>query len=414
MIELLKGVRVLECTVLPTGDHAGRLLGDLGAESIKIEQPGVGDYIRVLGGQMAPEHSPEHLLVNRHKRSLTLNLRREEGRRIFYEILPAIDIFVDGFAGDACARLGVGYEDQRKVKPDIIYMQASGFGARGPYGQIPVHGYAMSALAGSTRLRVRDDGLVQEVVEPVDDRNFPGCVEGSLMGALFGAFTAVAALSYRNATGKGVYIDSSGADGVLAAQALDATNAWNRARTVHDANLTPTVGMDPRQSPKYAFYRTLDGKFIQLGAIEAKFWRNFCNAVDRPDLAKAQYRDSPADFRNLAGRDDLAYEIRDIIADRTQAEWLDLAVRRDIPLGPWNSLENAPQDPHLSAREIIHESVHPIAGPFTCVGWPAPISGQPFDVQRPAPTLGQHTDEILTELGYDCGRIAAMREGGIV
>ncbi len=413
MIELLKGLRVLECTVLPTGDHAGRLLCDLGAESIKIEQPGVGDYIRVLGGMMAPEHSAEHLLVNRHKRSLTLNLKSEEGRKIFFQLLPRIDIFVDGFAGDACTRLGIGYDDQRKVKPDIIYVQASGFGTRGPYGQLPVHGYAMSAIAGSVRLRVRDDGLVQEVVEPVEDRNFPGYVEGSLMGALFGAFTAVAALNHRNATGKGVYIDSSGADGVLAAQALDATNVWNRARTTHDENAPPTVGADPRDCPKYAYYLTKDAKFVQLGAIEPKFWRHFCAAVDRPDLS-AQDETLAADFRNIGGRKDLAYELRDIMATRTLAEWLELALKFDIPLGPYNALEDAPHDPHLSAREIVHESVHPIAGPFTTIGWPAPVSGQPFNVERHAPTLGQHTDEILVGLGYGLDQIAAFRARRIV
>lgn len=413
MIELLKGVRILECTVLPTGDHAGRLLCDLGAESIKIEQPGVGDYIRVLGGQMAPDHSPEHLLVNRHKRSLTLNLKTDEGRRVFYQILPSIDIFVDGFAGDACARLGIGYEDQCKVKPDIIYVQTSGFGRRGPYGQIPVHGYAMSAIAGSVRLRVRDDGLVQEVVEPVEDRNFPGYVEGSLMGALFGAFTAVAALNQRNATGKGAFVDSSGADGVLAAQALDATNVWNRARTTMDDNAPPTVGVDPRECPKYAFYQTKDEKFIQLGAIEPKFWSHFCNAVNRPDL-DTRDQTLAADFRNLGGDKGLAYELRDIVATRTLVEWLEMAVKHDIPLGPWNALEEVPLDPHLAAREIIHESVHPIAGPFTTIGWPAPISGQPFDVERHAPTLGQHTDEILGDLGYSSAQIADLREKRVV
>lgn len=413
MIELLKGVRILECTVLPTGDHAGRLLCDLGAESIKIEQPGVGDYIRVLGGQMAPDHSAEHLLVNRHKRSLTLNLKSPEGRKVFYQLLPDIDIFVDGFAGDACKRLGIGFDDQRQVKPDIIYLQASGFGTRGPYGQLPVHGYAMSAIAGSARLKIREDGLVQEVVQPVDDRNFPGYVEGSLMGALFGAFTAVAALNQRNATGAGCCIDASGADGVLAAQALDATNVWNRARTTHDANAPPTLGADPRDCPKYAYYVTKDGQFVQLDAIEPKFWRHFCTAVNRPDLA-AQDETLAADFRNIGGRKDLAYELRDIMATRTLQQWLDLARAFDIPLGPYNTLENVPTDPHLAAREIVHTSIHPIAGPFTTIGWPAPVSGQPFGVERHAPTLGQHTDEILSGLGYEPDQIAALREQRIV
>jgi crotonobetainyl-CoA:carnitine CoA-transferase CaiB-like acyl-CoA transferase len=413
VIELLRGIKVLECTVLPTGDQAGRLLCDLGAESIKIEQPGIGDYIRELGGQMAPHQSPTHLLVNRHKRSLSLNLRTEEGRRVFYEILPSIDIFVDGFAGDACRRLGIGYEDQCKVKPDIIYCQASGFGTTGPYGQIPVHGYMMGAVAGSTRLTVREDGLVQEVVEPVD-LNFPGYVDGPLMGGLFGAFTAVAALNYRNATGKGVYIDASGTDGTLAAQSLDATTVWNLARTAQRENLPPTVGSNPVDRPKYAFYQTKDGKFVLLATIEHKFWDNFCEAIERPDLRDVKYLDSPVDFHNEGGRRDLAFELSPIMATRTLAEWIDIARVYDIPLSPANTLEGVLDDPHLSAREIIHESVHPQAGPFTTVGWPAPVSGQPFDVQRPAPMLGQHTEEILAGLGYSDEDVQEFRRQGIV
>jgi crotonobetainyl-CoA:carnitine CoA-transferase CaiB-like acyl-CoA transferase len=409
MIELLKGIRVLECAVLPTGDNAGRLLGDMGAEVIKIEQPGVGDYIRVLGGQFAPDHSYTHMVVNRNKRSLTLNLRTDEGRRILYEILPSIDIFVDGFAADACARLGVGYEDQRKVKPNIIYLQVNGLGAKGPYSRMPMHGYQMGALAGATKFRVRDDGLAQEFL-PVDERNFPGYPDAPLMGALYGAFTAVSALNYRTATGKGIYIDASATDATLAVQQLDATAEWNKARIKYDANVIPKVGQDPRERPKYCAYLTKDNKLIHLGTIEQKFWVNLCRAIERPDLGSVHYTDSPVDFRNVGGRSDLANELKAVFATRTLADWMDIAIDNDIPMTPANTLEEASLDPHLSARQMVHKSVHPVAGPYSTVGWPALVSDQPFDIQLQAPTLGQHTDEILARLGYSAERIAALRE----
>ena len=129
MIELLRGIRVIECAVLFNGDQTGRLLADMGADVIKVEAPGVGDYLRDFLGQIEPHHSPAHLYVNRNKRSVTLDLRSERGRELFFELLRTADIFVDGFAGDACSRLGIGYEAQCEVKPDIIYCQCTGYGA---------------------------------------------------------------------------------------------------------------------------------------------------------------------------------------------------------------------------------------------------------------------------------------------
>lgn len=300
-----------------------------------------------------------------------------------------------------------------KVKPDIIYAQASGFGKAGPYGQMPVHGYQMGALAGATRFRPRGDGLYQEALD-LDNRYFPGYPDGPLMGGIFGALTAVSALNYRNATGKGVYIDSSGADATLLLQGANVITAWNQERITFDANRPPVVGTDTRDRPKYACYVTKDDRFIQFGAIEHKFWDNFCKAAGRPDLAGIKYLQSPIDFRNVGGRKDLADEIQAIFATHTLAEWMDIARQCDIPMSPANSVGEARQDPHFTAREIVHESVHPIAGPFVAPGWPAPVSGQPFDVGRHAPALGEHTDEILATLEFSAEEIAALRKRGVV
>ena len=180
MIELLKGVRVVECAVLFNGDQTGRHLADLGADVIKVEAPDVGDYLRDFLGQIVPHHSPAHLFVNRNKRSVTLNLRQAEGE-VFYRLLRTADIFVDGFAGDACAKLGIGYDDQRAVRPDIIYAQCSGFGAYGPYVSIPTHGNMMGSLGGGVRLAMGDDGLVE---------NQGGLGDGTVPAALYTALSA--------------------------------------------------------------------------------------------------------------------------------------------------------------------------------------------------------------------------------
>ncbi|BCO39191.1 CoA transferase [Mycobacterium paraintracellulare] len=412
MIKLLEGIRVLECAMLPTGDQTSRLLGDLGADVIKIERPGTGDYLRELGDRITDQNSVFHLFCNRNKRSVELNLRSDEGRAIFFQLLTTADIFVDGFAGDACDKLGIGYQAQRDVKSDIIYCQANGFGTRGSYSQIPVHGYMMGAVAGQSQLQVSDDGVVTEVVNP-QGLYFSGSIDGPLSTALYAALTAAAALRYRDQTGQGCYIDAAGADAVLANQSLDAVLAWNRDRITDRRNPPPPVGLDPRRRPKYTYYQTKDDKVVLLAAIEHKFWDNFCRAIDREDLLDAQNKTFAVDFAD-GGKADLLDELIPVFRSRTAAEWMDIARMYDIPLCPANSKTDALTDAHLVAREIVHHSQHPVAGPYTSTGWPAPVDGQPFDTSRPAPALGEHTGEVLAEIGYSGDDVAALRGRGVV
>jgi crotonobetainyl-CoA:carnitine CoA-transferase CaiB-like acyl-CoA transferase len=411
MIRLLAGVRVLECAVLPTGDQTGRLLGDLGAEVIKIERPGTGDYLRELGDRITPQNSVFHLLLNRNKRSIELDLRADKGREAFFRLLGEADVFVDGFAGDACEKLGIGYQAQRAVKPDIVYCKASGFGARREYGQIPVHGYMMSAVAGTTELEVTADGVVREVTSP-EGYYFSGSIDGPLSTALYGALTTAAALHHRDRTGEGAFIDAAGADCVLANQCLDAALAWNAERITDRRNPPPPVGLDPRKRPKYTYYQTKDDKVVLLAAIEHKFWDNFCRAVGRADLLDAKDTTFAVDFAD-GGRADLLDVLVPIFRERTAAEWTDVARDFDIPICRANSKRETLSDPHLTAREIVHHSAHPVAGPYTAVGWPAPVLGQPFGQARHAPSLGEHTDEVLAESGYSAEAISALHGRGI-
>ncbi len=402
MIELLQGIRVVECAVLFNGDQTGRLLGDMGADVIKVESPGVGDYLRDFLGQITPHHSPAHLYVNRNKRSMTLDLRSERGRELFFELLGTADIFVDGFAGDACERLGIGYEAQRRAKPDIIYCQCTGYGASGPYAQIPTHGSMMGALAGATPMEMGDDGLVRQVEG--------GNGDGTVVGATNAALTAVAALSYRARTGQGAYIDGAGSDAVLATSWLPAVYRWNDARITERRSL-PSTGASS-ESAKYQYYETRDGRFLIFCAIEHKFWDAFCRAVGREDLIESKDEAAPVDF--APQQQALRRELQAIFHTRTLAGWVDLALEHDIPMGPAHRLDDLLDDPHLAQREIVHREQHPGAGPFVSVGWPAPVRDQPFEVRRPAPALGEHTDELLGELGYAGDQIAELRDRKVV
>jgi crotonobetainyl-CoA:carnitine CoA-transferase CaiB-like acyl-CoA transferase len=406
MLKLLEGVRVIECAVLFNGDQTGRLLADMGADVIKVESTrGGGDYLRDILGQITPHNSPAHLVVNRNKRSVTLNLRSEEGREKFFELLRTADIFVDGFAGDACARLGIGYEDQARVKPDIIYAQCSGFGARGPLAQIPTHGQMMGALGGGVPLQMCSDGLVRQ--KPGEE----SLADGTLLAATYTALAAVAALNQRSRTGKGAYIDGAGSDAVMATRWFQATYSWNDSRLTDRAGL-PSFAGGENTSAKYQFYETADNKFILFCAIEHKFWDNFCNAVDRTDLLGQKDTAAPIDFSGDS--EPLRRELQKIFHTKTLQEWTAIAIEHDIAMAPANQLNDLLTDEHIRTREMIIEQVHPHAGPFTSPGWPAPVAGQPFEVYRPAPGLGEHTEELLREIGCSQQELDDMRSRGVI
>jgi crotonobetainyl-CoA:carnitine CoA-transferase CaiB-like acyl-CoA transferase len=399
VIKLLEGVRVVECAVLFNGDQTGRILGDLGAEVIKVEAPGVGDYLRDFLGQITPHHSPAHMYANRSKKSMTLNLRTERGRDIFFELLRTADIFVDGFAGSACDRMGIGYDAQCAVKQDIIYCQCSGFGATGPYAEIPTHGQMMGALGGGIELHTRADGLVEEG---------QGLADGTMVAATNAALTAVAALWQRQQTGQGAKIDVAGSDAVLSTMWLKPIYDWNSARLVDRRGMGSTEG---GPNAKYHFYETKDGKYILFCAIEEKFWRNFCVAIERTDLLENIHRDAPVDF---VGEGNLAYVLQDIFYERTLADWMDVALSADVAMGPANQRPDLLDDPQLKSRHMILETEHPHAGPFTTIGWPALVRGQPYEVTFPAPLLGEHTEAVLSDLGISEGEINLLRDDGVI
>jgi len=168
MFDLLKGVRVLEFGILLNGDVLGMYLSDLGAEVIKVEEPSRGDYLRDMLGIITPHHSPAHLQVNKNKKSVAINVHTEAGKRAFFELLKTVDIFADGLRGGACDAMGVGYEAQKKVKPDIIYMANTGFGMTGPYSRMPAHGYSMIAAVGGLSAKKDADGFVDRSANETD------------------------------------------------------------------------------------------------------------------------------------------------------------------------------------------------------------------------------------------------------
>jgi len=412
VLKQLEGVRVLESATLFTGDHLGALLGDLGADVIKIESPFQGDYLRDFLGQVTPHNSPAHLQINKNKRSVTLDLRQPEGKELFWRLLETADVFVDGNAGQALDRLGVGYSEQRKHKPDIVFCQVSGFGSHGAYANVPTHGQMMNALAAGTPMELGADGFPR----PSSDEPFMGGMgaagEGTANAGVFGAYHVMAGLIRRLRTGEGSFIDVSGADACIAAAWVAATYALNDSR-IADRSSLPAAGQDSGASAKYQFYETADGKFLLFCAIERKFWRNFCAAIERPDLAGRVHGSGPVDF--AGGETELRRELQAIFHTRSLREWMKVAVEHDVAMGPApRHVTELGDDPHMKQREIFFDGEHPDAGPFSYVGQPAVIEGQSYSVWRPAPALGQHTREVLGELGLSPSELAALAEQKVV
>jgi crotonobetainyl-CoA:carnitine CoA-transferase CaiB-like acyl-CoA transferase len=413
---LLEGIRVIESAQLFNGDTLGMHLGDLGADVIKVESPFLGDYLRDFLGQLAPHNSPAHVQVNKNKRSVTLDLRQEAGRELFWRLLDTADVFIDGNASDAADKLGIGYEAQRAHKPDIIYCQYTGFGSDGPYSRIPTHGQMMNALAAATPMVMGDDGFARPMT------HMPGLIgnmtmggDGTAAGAIHAAFHVAAALVQRARTGEGCFIDVAGHDGVISQAWISATYFLNRQRLGGGSSSMPAGrSMDGGASAKYQWYETRDQKFVLFCCIEPKFWRNFCTAVDRPDLLDQHDTSGAVDFG--VGQGDLRRDLQDIFHQRDLADWIQLASDSDIAMGPaYTTIEEAASDPHLRTRNIIVESEHPVAGPFTYIGEAAKVSGQGYEVRHPAPALGEHTVEVLCdELGVTADELATLRDAKVV
>lgn len=413
MFDLLKGVRVLEFGILLNGDHLGMLLSDLGAEVIKVEEPGTGDYLRDMLGQITPHHSPAHLQVNKNKKSVTIDVRTEAGKHAFFELLKTIDIFADGLRGGACEAMGIGYEAQRAVKPDIIYMANTGFGMTGPYARLGAHGYSMLAIVGGLPASRDENGFVDRC----ESKDLFGGVKGGA-GAPFAVMAGLAALWRRSRTGQGAFIDVAASDANLAASWLATVTNLNYEK------LTDLTGMAPRGIPNegwpagsilYALYETKDERFLMFCAIEPKFWYNFCDAIGRDDIRDTIRTDIPVDYG--VERPWMRQVLADIFRSKTAAEWMKLALEKNIPLAVANTLEQTPNDPHNKARGILLEGEHPGAGPFTYLRYPAIIDGDHSGVVIPAPGLGEHTNEVLGALGLtqteiDAAQVTSRKKKG--
>jgi crotonobetainyl-CoA:carnitine CoA-transferase CaiB-like acyl-CoA transferase len=381
----LEGVRVLDLSRLLPGAFATALLGDLGAEVIKVEQPGVGDPMRAYEPKIG-EASSFTWITDRNKRSIVVDLRDPRGVDVVLRVAASCDLAVEGFRPGVADRLGVGYDALHAANPAIVLCSLSGFGADGPVAQDAAHDINYISRAGILSVNGIDGRLA-----------IPGVQLGDLAGALHGVAGLLAALYAAERTGAGDHVDVGLADGAFA---------------LHSAQLGPHFatgevpgagdGMLTGAFPCYQVYTCADGLLLAVGALEPHFFVNLCAAVGRPDLA-ATHSDPSA-----------LPAWRALFAARPRARWLELLEGADACTGLVNDVAAAVADPQLRHREMIVELEHPTAGPHLQIGTPIKLRERPGGVQRPAPALGADTVAVLTEAGLTPSYVDDLLAAGVV
>jgi crotonobetainyl-CoA:carnitine CoA-transferase CaiB-like acyl-CoA transferase len=400
----LAGLRVIELSIAgPAG--TGTHLADLGAEVIKVEPPS-GDYVRQMTWPIIQGTSLMHLHLNRGKKSVVLDLTTDAGREVFLDLCATADVVLEAMRPGVLDRRGVGFEVLRERNPRLVMCSVSGYGATGPYTTMPSHGIAYDTWAGVVRPEVDEDGFTY-IPEHVSI--------GIYAAPMLAATSILAAVIRARETGEGCFLEMGQSD---AAAFFD----WYRSETWmayrrpedevtgnaaddHVRRAPGTAGM--KEGVRYQIYDTADGHLLFM-ASEQAFWKNFCAALDRMDLFERWPGSTYAD--HARGNRELQAELRDIFRTRTTAEWLTWSDEVNTPIAPVNSPETLPDDPQFQARfRVMPHTEHGA----DMLAFPVQFAGEELPLPNRAPDVGQHTEQVLTDLlGLDDGARADLRARG--
>jgi alpha-methylacyl-CoA racemase len=390
----LEGVRVLDLSRLLPGGFCSLLLADFGAEVLKVEDTGMGDYVRwsppYHEGAEDSAKSALFLSLNRGKRSVRLNLKEEAGREVLLRLVREYDVLLESFRPGVMDRLGVGPERLRRENPRLVYCAISGYGQDGPNTASSGHDMNYLGLNGVLGLTGQPGG------PPVQSAGQIADLGG---GALPAAFGILAALRERERSGEGQLVDVSMFDGSLSWLAMVAARYLCDGEVPERGSLELAGGLIC-----YRPYECSDG-WVTLGALEPKFWREWCEGVGREDLVDKQFERPGSDAHA---------EVERIFRERTRREWQDFAAQHDCCLEPVLELDEALDSELVRAREMVVRIDQPGTDGVQLLGVPVKLSRTPGAPAGPGPALGEHTDEVLTALGYSAADVASLRESGAV
>ena len=400
----LHGLKVFDLTRVLAGPHCTQLLGDLGAEIIKVERPGSGDDTRGFAPPFQKNDKGEdtsesayYTGANRNKRSITINIGTSEGQALTKKLMADCDILVENFKAGTLDRYGLGYEQIKAEFPRLIYCSITGFGQTGPYAPRPGYDGLIQAMGGVMSLTGVPDGEPMKVAVPICD----------LMAGMYASVGILAAVRHQAETGEGQFIDIGMLDthvGWLANQGMNYLATGENPKRI--GNQHPNI-------LPYQVMPTSDG-YIVLSVGNDPTFERFCKLAECEELLEDERFQTNA--ARVSNRDDVTETLNEITKKKTSEWWLDNLEKEKIGSGPINNLEQVFADPHVIAREMVIEMDHPATGskPMKLIANPIKLSATPPTYRKPPPLLGEHTDEVLQEAGLSADEIAKLKEDGTV
>lgn len=391
----LKGYKVIDLTQALAGPYCSMVLADLGADVLKVERPKKGDDTRHMGPPFIEGESAAFLAVNRNKKSISLNLQSEEGVEVFKQLAKQADVIIENFRPGVVQRLGIGYETMKELNEKIIYSSISGFGQTGPYkdkGGFDIIAQAFSGIMSVTG---------EEGRPPVK----AGIALSDSVAGITAVYGILAALLHREKTGEGQYLETSLVESALA------ICSWESAYYFATQQVPKPLGSSHRIAAPYQAFQTKDG-YIIIGCANQKLWEMLTNVLNRPDLLKDERFSDNAN--RVANKEELRKIIESELKKSPSAVWLEKLDKAGIPNGPINTFDKILEDPYVEERKMVIEMDHPKAGTVKSLGNPLKFSSSKETTNRSAPLLGEHTDEVLLNLGFSIEKISKMRAEGII
>ncbi len=374
----LQNVKILSLAWQYPGPYCTLLLADMGAEVIILERPGTGDPARLFPYFFKG--------LNRNKKSLTVDLQSVKGQEICRTLAKKMDVFTEGFRPGLAKRLGIDYDTIKKINPNIIYASISGYGQDGPYRNWPAHDLSYQGIAGMLSTVISQGGQPPAPTVPIAD----------LSSGMFAAIGILAALNHRHQTGQGQYLDISMTDGLV---------SWMSAPITMYAHTGQSFFA---REPAFGIFETKDGKYLTLSiAHEDIFWANLCHVIGREDLAKL-----PREQR-ITRYEELRTILAQALQAKTREEWVKILPEANVAAGPAYDMSEVHEDPQLKHREMIFD-METAEGKLRQAANPIKFSVTPTEIKLPPPKLGEHTEEILLQLGYPREQIQEFRDTGVI